>query len=425
LSIGGRRTLSYQDWKKWKFPMIAWKHFRNLETNNREFSKLDLVKINAFLCCFGIGIKATEYTELINYFEKRTGHGGLDIQIENNEGLELNTLTPIVLCNSTKDFPVILTKNRMVWEIQVNGKNLTNARIVPKPKWYKEKINGVPAFRIFQYENGNLMGTIPDEKGYQSCIYKGNFRCKFCGLEDKRKNIKPDDYAKLVELAYVENDKIRVSLTSGNTNSPQKGIENYLDYVKAIKDRVPKIQIEVEASPPSDFTILDSLKLAGMKSISLNIEVFDDKLRNEVCPGKASISKTTYLNALEYSNQVGLATYSALIVGLEPPSSTLRGVEKLAEIGTMVNPLPFKPMEGSVWQKMEPVSPEFLLVMSWTALKIMRNHKVNPITRRIGGCGLCGGCSLEVNLDKNYKNIASIMNDYITSRENLPWSKWW
>lgn len=403
---------------------VEWEYFHNLEIDENNLSPLDFAKLNAFVCCCGIGVTADEYGDLSRFYEKRTGHTGLNIVFGNEQNLELKVVAPFVCVASPKIFPIYIQKQNDQWKLRTRGTILAEIELIEKPKWYKERTNGIPLFEMFQYEHGNLMGTIPNKRGWQLCDYSKNLRCKFCGLEQKRKNVQPEEIAETVEKAYGENDKIRVTLTSGNTKTSQRGIELYLPYVEAIENRVSGIQIEIEVSPPSDVTILESLKEAGLTSYNSNIEIYDDNLMAEVCPGKATIPKDDYWDAFRYAKSKNLATYGAILVGLEPPSSTLKGIEHLAKLGVMANPLPFVPIRGSTWETMHPIDPKYLLIVSWYGVNLMRQYKVNPTSRTKGGCGLCGGCSLEVNLDRNYEIISGHLKEY-TEIVELKWKKWW
>lgn len=393
-------------------------YLSQLDINPNDPIPIDAIKINAFINCCGIGIDHKLDNTLAYMDEWRTGHIGLSMNFGIEVGLDLRTVAFLEWIGSIEEIPVGLTYDGEEWILTIYGKRLMKVNIIPPPSWYNEEVKpGIRKNTVFQYELGNLMGTVPMINKRQDCIYFYSKMkpCKFCSLEQKEKNILPEDYARVASDAYQEKNTT-VTLTGGNTGDINRGVELYIEYVQAIRDKLPHIPIEIEASPPTDLDLFDQLKEAGLTSYNSNFEVFDENKRKEICPSKAQmIPREDYWRAYEYSRKLGLCTYGALIVGLDSDQSLLKGVEYLAQLGVMTNPLPFKPLKGAVFANKPPLSPLRFMNVSWHAVKIMRKFHVEPHKQRTGGCGLCGGCSMEVNIDRNYSRIESYMKNYSIS----------
>ena len=74
----------------------------------------------------------------------------------------------------------------------------------------------------------------------------------------------------------------------------------------------------------------------GADSVLYNLEIFDKGLFEIICPGRSElIGRKRYLDALEYAASIfpNGTVASHLIVGLEPPGSTIKGVDFLTTDG--------------------------------------------------------------------------------------------
>ena len=387
------------------------------ELNIQNISPIDLIKINAFLTCYGIVVDIKFKKNILealncNDFEWRTGHIGIPIFYGKSINMDIRTLCSISKFDNPQNVPLSLSFEDKNWRLLIWGKPYVDVELNPIPlqSWHKKKTKtGVPYNKILQNDFGNLMGTIPNEDGYQDCYYySNNEQCFFCSLERKKKDISPNEYAEIISEAAYEYPNITVTLTGGNSNSENRGIELYLPYIHAIRNRNPKVPIEIEASPPKNMKILDKLLHEGVTSFTINLEIFDDIKRKRICPGKGKmIPKEDYIRVFEWARENQVLVYSVLIVGLESSKSFLEGVDILSKMGVIVNPLPFKPFTGSIFENMSPVSPIQYLTDSINALDIMKKNGINLDKRKNGGCGACGGCSIEVNLDRNMPIISN------------------
>jgi biotin synthase-related radical SAM superfamily protein len=164
--------------------------------------------------------------------------------------------------------------------------------------------------------------------------------------------------------------------------------------------------------PESDSDILKLIN-SGATSFGFNIEIWDDTLRKEICPGKSQISKRRYIDAMKKvidilgPNRVG----SVLLVGLEPVRSSIDGAVTLSSIGVQPCILPFKPWDKSVYRERPHCNPDDLIKVSERAVRAMIENNISPEKNQ--GCLLCEGCTIDHDIykqekgDSNYENSSS------------------
>ena len=130
-----------------------------------------------------------------------------------------------------------------------------------------------------------------------------------------------------------------ISLSTGTLDTPDRGLANLVEAVKLIRNRV-KIPAMIECEPVRDHTLLKSLLLeareAGVTSISMNIECFDEHLRENIMPAKGKIPVREYSQnweiCLEVFGRNEVSTVAIAGFG-EDDSSLINGIEIAASQG--------------------------------------------------------------------------------------------
>jgi L-amino acid N-acyltransferase YncA len=372
-----------------------------------------IVRLKSALLCHGL--RANEFSDdLARWFNpwsaKRTGHVGIHVRLgktvlnlpmdrlyqnnsiyTNRSPFELRPVSGMGLKDAT-------------WAVCDRGGALAAVELIPPPSWYRvATTRGIPMPELLLCEGeANLMGAIPG-----SCCYdSADLTCRFCAFAgSETPDATPLDYAETVVAALAEDSRITVTLTGGNSRSPDRGLRRYLPYVQAIikmvEDKLPGCPpppIQLECAPPEDVSYLRTAIQAGVGSFSVNLEIFDDTRRRAVCPGKSEIPKHDYERAWDFLvGQLGrFRVGSALIFGLEPEYSTVRGALWMLRQGIRPNLIPFKPMPGSAFEEMPP--PDFVgyhEVCSVVAPEMLEASL--DLSTRLG-CTSCGACTLEEDL---------------------------
>ena len=183
-----------------------------------------------------------------------------------------------------------------------------------------------------------------------------NNSCKFCSMNEisyRRNSIEEIDLA----LNEALKDK-RVTHVLISGGSPK---EVDLPYVTKVYEyfckKYPKYDFDVMMTPREFDSYQDVsqyekylkyLKTIGVKGLSINLELFNDKMANEYCKEKSIIGKESYFTFLKLASKV-FGKYnvrSGLIVGLEPKEDTLKGVEQICKCGCMPMLSPYVPYNG-------------------------------------------------------------------------------
>lgn len=370
---------------------------------NSSISKNDLITLKAELICNGI--KINETSEKIYDMEHKT-----KIKRTSNMGLQLLLTDSMIVSvpynehsNSKyhlyeEDSKIYLTDNHLTVEVKPFP--------FTSPEWYDEKLkNGEYISNYLQKEGKDVLICSITES---CCYFSKSEQCAFCALNGKMESNKHDRMESIIEAVDIilRKDKSikSINLTGGNLYTPDKGALQYINILKAIR-KVSTIPVVVEISPPDDLEVLHDLKNAGASAIELNLEIWDEKIRNMMMPGKAKITRNRYIEAWKKSVELfGKGNVgSAIIIGLESPSSSLEGIQKMIEVGCLPSIIPFKPTEKSVLENFRKCSSEEVLYVTKEAANMLKKHQLSPIGGP--GCIGCSACTLESDMYlENEKN---------------------
>jgi len=248
---------------------------------------------------------------------------------------------------------------------------------------------GRPAAEIFLHEGEFYM-----HNAYKGCDFAATCKaCKFCGTGRRREmEPVPGELGEVADMALRSNPRYQICLGGGTYLPVRKNVEYFADAIKNIRRHNKTVPIWVEMVPPSLPEIKELVEV-GATSFGFNIEVWDDELRKEVCPGKSEVSKRHYMDALLYAkslcgaNKVG----SCLIAGLESAESAKEGADFLADNGIHPCILPFRPYDNSAYEKRAPCDPALFWELTEHAARAMIRNNLAPSKNE--GCMRCDCCS--------------------------------
>lgn len=162
--------------------------------------------------------------------------------------------------------------------------------------------------------------------------------CRYCDLEAKKGRAwSVEEVVETVEAAVAEGVAEYVCLNVGYTDSPDGGIALLEPYIKEIKHRFDLL-VCVQAQPPASDEWIDATYAMGIDSIAYNLEAYDPDVFESIAPGKMRlIGRDRYFEALKHAARIfpSGAVVSNLIIGLEPITSTLKGIDMLASLGVI------------------------------------------------------------------------------------------
>lgn len=209
---------------------------------------------------------------------------------------------------------------------------------------YKKTHNGIP------YSSVAFLATDRLRINYNPvCYYKlSKNACQFCNLPEHNIHYSFDDITTIIE-DYIDNESFRHILLGGGSSNPESDFQEIITLTRFLKNKTKK-PLYLMSLPPNDLEIISKLYKEGIDEIAFNIEIFQEELARKYMPGKGYIPRQYYFEALEKAVSLWGKTgnvRSMIILGLEPESSLLLGVEKLCKIGVQPMISLFRPMENT------------------------------------------------------------------------------
>jgi hypothetical protein len=374
----------------------------------------DIFELKTDLLCEGLRVDKNEryYKDIVPSSypiggKSRAGVAGSggNFVLENGEACNIGVLQPF-LEKTPFEFKIV---NGQGWILR-NGEKSIKATI-RKPNWHSTEL-----FDVIQLHGKDSLATAISN----DCIYwKAGEGCKFCIISVGQKQVKhePEEVAKAIyriedepELtaAYDIEDVYNLSLSRSerekrkkhiapadvniNSGTLTNGLEVYRKTILAIA-RASDLPIGIQICPIKKQEI-EELYSAGATEVSFNLEVYDERTRREVIPGKArDNSLNDYLRAMREAvkvfgeNQVE----SWILIGLEPKTKTIEGIRAIAETGAIPLPKIFRPLYGSAYQMKEPPPLEEAIEIYKAWSDIVRECGLDPLETK-AGCGRCNGC---------------------------------
>jgi radical SAM protein (TIGR04043 family) len=289
----------------------------------------------------------------------------------------------------SRGISVLLEDDRVVCEIS----------FPPQPKFYALSTqDGIPYWKIAQLHSRHTLATTV----LQTCVRYGNnaTKCQFCAIGESLRagrTIARKTPEQLAEVAAVAQqlDAVRnVVMTTGTPSTQDRGAAVLAESALAIKAHTG-LPVQGQCEPPSDFAWFGRLRSAGVDSLGMHLEAWDEEVRRRIMPGKAEVPIAYYLEAFAAAVAIfgrgQVSTY--LLAGLgDSVQSLLEAAQCLIAIGVYPFVVPFVPVTGTPLADREPPSAEFMRSVlqplgSWLAEAGMTSKTVKA------GCAKCAACS--------------------------------
>jgi aminodeoxyfutalosine synthase len=194
----------------------------------------------------------------------------------------------------------------------------------------REKKNGNDAYfnKNFHVEPTNI------------CIY----RCKFCSYsrkmnEDGSWQKEIDDIVAMAK-AYQDKDITEVHIVGGV--HPDRDLFYYVEMINQVRQTLPDIHIKAFSAVELEYMFKKSgisaekgfeiLKRAGLNSIpGGGAEIFDEKLREQICPDK--VSSKDWIKIHESAHQNGILSNATMLYGhIETYTHRIDHLNRLREL---------------------------------------------------------------------------------------------
>lgn len=356
-------------------------------------------KIKAELLCYGLNI-SEEQKKIISAFNPFIYEKGFvnAIHIIFKDVL-INVCVAEKFCK--KSPYSIKEQGKNEWILLKNNTSLGSFEFLHFPKWVYTNIKGEMIGKIVRPHSNKCISVWPS----LDCNYIRNGKgCKYCGLnalsERDMIQLAPDDIAEMVYVALEYQSNYEINLSGGTCFSPNAAVDYLSCVCTSIVKRCGRVAISVECTPPEDISYLQKLKNAGATAIIMSIEIYNENLRKNICPGKGLITNQRYFDSLKEAVKIFRKgnVSSVLIVGIQPKQDIIIACENLVEIGVIPTLIPFKPLDGTPMENSPlPDCEDYIDVSRKLAVMLKKKHLEID---RSSGCAACGACSLEINLEE-------------------------
>jgi solute carrier family 13 (sodium-dependent dicarboxylate transporter), member 2/3/5 len=237
---------------------------------------------------------------------------------------------------------VLVAEGRRQFLLCPNGGEGERARIevraVPRPRFYDRLTSrGMEMSRIATVHGSHLVVHPSAACGYS---VRGT-PCRFC-VEGARVQANDDavpvpDVLEVVRAAFDEGVCDVIYFNTAFGAGEDGGVGFLAPYVQAVRKHFDTL-IATQLHPPRTNDWIDRTYAMGVDAVSYNLEIFDSDLLNRHCIGRARyIGRGRYLEALGYAASIfpSGTVWSDLVLGLEPVSSTMAGIDAFAAMGVV------------------------------------------------------------------------------------------
>ena len=207
------------------------------------------------------------------------------------------------------------------------GEEDTGLTIEPvhRPRFYDlTTADGIPYHHIALLHLDSLASTV-----VQTCIrYPEAQRCRFCTIEESLRSGStvaaktPDQLAEVAEAAVRLDGVRQMVMTTGTTTGPDRGARHLARCVRAVREAVPGLPIQVQCEPPGELSWIGELRSAGATAIGIHVESLDEDVRRRWMPGKSTVPLSAYEEAWDEAvrvfgwNRVFVIAFAVLIIFL-------------------------------------------------------------------------------------------------------------
>ncbi len=221
-------------------------------------------------------------------------------------------------------------------------------RFAPRPAYYRLKMSDGTAMRTVAVDFG--YGALFVAYSNECSLKDKGLDCLFCNINATKslygeaQGIRwktPRQVGETVAAAYKEGF-CHVTV-SGGFIAERRELEYYLDVADAVREHTGLADFNgtAEIGAPLDLSVFEKYKAAGFRTIATNFEVWNEKLFDVICPGKAQLcgGRRNWLDALDEGLRVfgRHRVRTAFVCGLEPKESLLEGIEILLDKGAVVD----------------------------------------------------------------------------------------
>ena len=264
-----------------------------------------------------------------------------------------------------------------------DGDELLVTGHVDKPfDWQDEPLsNGLPASTFLPGISHEIINLI----FYLSCNnYNTGRGCKYCNLFANPLSQMSDVFPLALQESWAKHqaEAIKVAIDHGWNGHialsggalPPTARVRYLDFLKLSLDalrnvlgdqRFGELDVVYNHYPPERFEDMEEWKKLGIKRTAIDLEVMDPAYFPVMCPGKAAYKPHEFWKSAQDASVEVFGPFANttgnIILGIEPMSSVLDGVEERLARGVMPRPVIFCSAPNSEYWGFRPPTADWLI----------------------------------------------------------------
>jgi radical SAM protein (TIGR04043 family) len=356
----------------------------------------ELAKIKAELLCFGVRLNSTAREKCAIQNSYLLDGGFVHAAHFLIDGVVVNTCVTEKFCQHS---PYEISWENNISILKKDGDVVCQIEVLPLPKWCLQKIDGRVIGDYLRPHSPNCISCCPK---LRCTYYADDAQCKFCSLGIRADNgeftsvLPVPTVVQMVKRALENNPGYEIALSGGTCSSDDKSAVYFSEICGLLtNNRKENYDISVELAPPDKDIYIEQLYEAGATALIMNIEIANQVLRKEICPGKSKILLSRYFEAMEKAVSIfGRGKVSSvLIAGIQPAEDIIGICKQLIPIGVIPTIIPFKPIDGCQMSTHSITNADEVLRIAGIVNESLRAEKLFACSQ--SGCTKCGGCSLE------------------------------
>ncbi len=273
-----------------------------------------------------------------------------------------------------------------------------------------------PHFYDMRTRSGELMKKVSSMRGdcgLRVCFdnmchyFSKDEQCKFCNIVPTRQRNRDhvvtkkeaEDIYDCVKEAFMENPICsHLAFTAGAARDD--GLGNLPEILEKLQPLLNEkyFPIVTAVTATRNKAETEYLCSTGISSVAFNIEIWDEKLFNEICSGKARrIGRKRWIESLKEARDLlkPARALSSFVVGLEPRESLLEGINYLSAEGIFPIMSPFIPMVETEYEGRPSPDSDWIWDVHEKATDIIYKNLPEAFCDEIwdGDIGICPTCT--------------------------------
>jgi len=255
--------------------------------------------------------------------------------------------------------------------------------------------------------------TLTSSLAYECIHFRNNEPCRYCEIGSIGEDLRGfatqheiDRYLEGIGLIMAHTKIRTLSITAGTfSENRNEVVERYLTICAQVKERFPDLRIHIQHEPVDDCSIYKEISRV-VDTTGIFLEILDENIRKEICPGKAVHSREKYVEnyrtAVEYYGRGNVMTTNLIGFG-EPLDNILESIEEFAAIGVKTVTVFVRPNNSNLkdhYPTYLDLSTAELVSYFIESARIHLRHGIGFNVGNGAGCVGCGACTAMKEADR-------------------------